>query len=143
MNKLNVFNNYYLPMKYPINWGRNIKLFIRSIKYAFQRATKGYCDTDVWDLDKFYLHLLQSSLTELKDISHGYPKDCISPEEWKDCLNEIIQCFPNADFDNYEDKYDECGVTWIDEYTTINKLCKDNLHTGFELLEKHFHDLWD
>lgn len=41
----------------PYRWwcfGKRIKWFIRSLKWGWQRATKGYCDCDLWDLDHFY-----------------------------------------------------------------------------------------
>lgn len=49
-NKLNVFHFGY-SHKFTL-W--NIKNFFRTLKWAWQRATKGYCDWDRWDLDFFY-----------------------------------------------------------------------------------------
>ena len=56
MNPLNVFNNPYFSWKYPECWYKNIRMFFRSFKYAYQRITKGYAYCDTWDLDDYYTH---------------------------------------------------------------------------------------
>lgn len=56
-NSLNVFHHeskYYL-----------LSGFTTSLKWAWQRATKGYCDRDLWNLDDFYTRLFVRTLREL------------------------------------------------------------------------------
>ena len=55
------------------------KDFFRSLKWAWQRATKGYCDRDAWDLDDFYTRLFVVTLRNLG-------MNCISSPE-KYCAN--------------------------------------------------------
>ena len=47
-NELNIFTGGYMPW-YPRNWFDNIKHFFHTIKWGWQRATKGYSDYDgIW-----------------------------------------------------------------------------------------------
>lgn len=74
-NELNVFNHNYLPLSYWKNWFFNIKQLFKNIKYAWQRATKGYCDCDVWDLRNYLTYIMRDSISELSEIAHGFPGD--------------------------------------------------------------------
>ena len=44
-NELNIFKGGYMPW-YPCNWWKNICYFFRTIKWGWQRATRGYSDYD-------------------------------------------------------------------------------------------------
>lgn len=65
MNKLNVF--YILTQRC-----NKFKYFFRGFKYAYQRATRGYCDMDTWDLDIYYLNLFKNSLSAFTDLTNGW-----------------------------------------------------------------------
>ena len=43
----------------------NFCQFLRNIKFAYQRVTRGYCDADVWDLDQYLSALLYKTLHQL------------------------------------------------------------------------------
>ena len=68
MNDLNVFK-YKTYSRNPI---KNIRNFFQKIKYIYQRASKGYCDWDLYDLDNFYLNLLSKSIKEFADKTKKY-----------------------------------------------------------------------
>ena len=116
MNKINVFTYGYMPWKYPSNWKNNIFQFFYNLKYAWQRATKGYCDHDLWSLDYYYANMFSSSLKEMAEKSYGFPCELEQTggmEEWVKILNEMSLLFHNCLEDNeaydnpYAEKYHE------------------------------------
>ena len=89
-NDLNVFTYGYSPWRTPHNWFDNIKQFFRNIKYAWQRATRGFCNQDAWGLDDFYTQLIRDSLLYLADNHCGYPgtEEMNSDEKWTQFLRD-------------------------------------------------------
>ena len=97
----------YNPLKYIGRWGR-------SIKYAYQRIRYGYCDSDTWSIDWWFLNVIPGMLEELRDNSIGYPNefsvafgaeseievtdedDKKSRQKWEETLSEIIFLFREA-----------------------------------------------
>lgn len=172
MNSLNVFTFGYLPMNFR-NIPQNFLNFFRNIKYAWQRATKGFCDYDVWALDHYYANLFFRSLIELKNTAHSYPAN-LTESEWENILNEMANCFYNCDEANevyadtlyeafYEATSKDSAYTWdpvqekmvLEE--TFERLRKkaseqavenDKLRTAdkdkaFDLMKEYFFNLWD
>ena len=84
----------------------NIKYYCRCLKYAWQRATRGYSDLDLWNLNIFYLNLFTNSLIDFKENLHGAPNDLYDGGEenpikkWEDFLIEMARHFYNANPDN-------------------------------------------
>ena len=123
----NVFKQYYCPWRYPSNWIKNIRLFFRRYKWAYQRATRGYADCDIWDMDSWILNLFHDSLNHLADNHMGYPGDDRYPtdEEWTTQLKDLAQLFYQANESNdyyptpVADKWyewrKEHQATWVDE----------------------------
>lgn len=77
----------------------HIKHFARNMKYAWQRATKGYCERDLWDLDRFYSQLFENSLVDFAETTHGAPDKYFRAgkeneiESWQERLHDIALCF--------------------------------------------------
>lgn len=165
---MNVLVRGYLPWKYIPNWPRNIKHFFRSLKYAYQRITKGYCDSDIWSLYPYYSKILSATLRELAKSLNSYPPE-LTPIEWNDTLIKMAECFESAgtDFLDGTDEYFDAYLNlkesrksdiFSDEDTPeekellrkSNELAKVNqakamedLKTGLELLCTWWYDLWD
>ncbi len=59
--------------KYELNPIEHIKRWGRNIKYMHQRIHYGYCDTDVWSIDWWFLSVVPYMLERLRDTTHGYP----------------------------------------------------------------------
>lgn len=51
----------------------NIKQFFKNCKYAWQRATKGYSDLDLLDLESFYSSVISTSMQQFAEESNGCP----------------------------------------------------------------------
>lgn len=165
MNKLNVFKPDYCPWRYPSNWIKNIRLFGRQFKWAYQRITQGYCDFDWWDMDTYLTMLMADMIDELAKKSHGYPgnKEFPTPESWENYLNEIVAKLRYS-LNDLPNEYEEAWIkTWenkefLQEKTPEEKeithkfLDKEISNWGlrdkalFEALDmiKHvYHNLWD
>lgn len=73
---------------------RKIGGFFQKIKYAKDRARKGYCDYDLWDMDIFLVDLIIRSLEEHKEYTCGYPDGKYSSfEDWTNAIEEGINHF--------------------------------------------------
>ena len=106
---LNVFTFGYWPAR---NVFHNIKQFFRNIRYGWQRATKGYCDWDIWDLDQYHLVLLEKALTAFRKNNNGHPID-LTEEAWDKVLDRMIYCYHMANEYLYNtDEYNEFYESW-------------------------------
>ena len=96
---MNVFENPWKFYRHPFKW---LKYFFRSFKNAYQRAVKGYCNMDLWNLAVYYTKIISGSLRELAEHHYGYPIGMES-EEWTDILKEIAYNMEESleDNDNY------------------------------------------
>lgn len=97
---LNVFKGSYYRWR-PSTFFSNIAHFFCTLKWAWQRATKGYCDRDLFDFDSFHTELLINGLTDFVKDLHGAPveffdheNDSIQP--WVDYINEIRRHLYNS-----------------------------------------------
>ena len=109
MNPLNVFGHDYSPIRYPSNWGRNIRLFFRQFKWAYQRITRGFCDFDVWDFDYYLTSVMAQGIKHLADTTHSYPGNNEFPtyESWRDYLYEIATKLNFSLRDDLPNEYEE------------------------------------
>lgn len=138
MNSLNIFKMLHWSFRDPINNFRNIK---KIIKYSWQRITKGYCDYDRYDIDRYLIDLLPNMLEDLADKTHSYPAGFNDLECWQNHLRHIADRFKNAkDFYDLSDDVENYSMEERIEFYNKSELC---LKTGFEYLENHYWDLWD
>lgn len=163
MNQLNVFNNPYYKWYYPQYWHKNIRMFFRSIKYAYQRITKGYANCDTFDLDNYYLNIFTGTLNHLADNHWGWPGNEEFPEDedWIKYLKEMALKFYNANESNeaYPTPEADKWWKWIKEHdknidnpysetmfqeANENDIKRDKeMHEGIKMLDHVFWSLWD
>ena len=165
LNNRNVFKLYPHNWKRPSNWWDNIKDFFRGFKYTYQRATKGYCDYDLFSISDWFLEMFPNMLKEFSDGTHSYPWD-MEENEWRKYLVEMREHFLNA-CKEYEDsspearkEYDELYKDFpLELYNTkereekVKKYYKkvkeyddykqEELKKGMDMFQKRFWDLWD
>ena len=113
---LNIFKNYYLPMRYPSNWVTNIKIFFKSCKWAYQRVKRGYADKDIWGFNGYLTEIMENSIRELAANSHTYPGT--TPESWGNYLSKIADLLHNSreDTNVYSNIYEADYDKWISEH---------------------------
>ena len=84
--------------------------FFRSLKWAWQRATNGYCELDTYGVSDWFLNTLPDMLVEIKNNCTGYP-DELTEDEWIRILDRMIFLLREANKDTctkvnpYEDEY--------------------------------------
>lgn len=166
-NELNIFINGYMPW-HPCNWLFNTRHFFRTIKWAWQRATRGYSDPDTWELGDHFLRILIDSLSQFKDETNSYPGHIghMSFEEWQDILTKIILLLKQSCGDapleekndfaewyaEYLDKHDlsvePSEESWskrkqyYEREAELHKIKEQKRKEAFKLLAEHFDHLW-
>lgn len=135
--------------------------FFQKTKYARDRARKGYCDYDLWDMDIFLVDLIIRSLEEHKEYTCGYPDGKYSSfEDWTNAIEEGINHFKkykylmddgnNVYYLSYMQairKEDDCDKQVIrDKFDAEDKKmyeeAKNELRLGFEFLVENIKHLW-
>lgn len=166
--RLNVFE-YGIDNWKPRQWFHNIRQFFRNIRFAWQRATKGYCDWDTWDLDTFYTNLLIDSLQKFRKEANGHPMYLQSIEAWHEILDEIILLLkqyaeeaPIEEENEYETAYYEylkksnlsdlvtqrseeektLSVNYYKREAELSEIRDAKRKRAFELISLHFNNLW-
>lgn len=104
--------------------------FENSKEYKKQRETRGFDETECWNLDTTIAKFILPRLKCLKEIKHGYPYD-LSEEQWDEILDKMILAF---------DLQLKEGSTMKLEEMEANTKIQDE---GLELFAKYYHDLWD
>ena len=147
---------------------QKIKKFFRDLKFCYQRITRGWCESDTWNMDTWFLEVIPPMLNYLRKNTHGHPCE-ISEFEWDNILCNMEYLFKEADenqcgwYNQYKKEFDEISFrdreSFKDnlhspKYRSITrkylenekrkseymKKCKDE---AFELFSKWFYDLWD
>lgn len=104
MNNNNVFTFGYYNKR--AIW-HNIKHFFKTIKWAWQRATKGYCDFDRWDIEAHLRKTLLGELREYKEHLNGYPGYMTSMAEWEEVIDDLLYHLTLCNEDAYNNRYAE------------------------------------
>lgn len=163
---MNVFKNPWKFYRHPFKW---IEYLFRSFKYAYQRAIKGYCDIDLWDLNAYYTEIISKTLRELAGCHCAYPGG-MEPEEWTDILNDIAYNLEESIEDNSYpmpkfEAWQECILTkpdvnskeygaWFEKLRRLSyekdkeifeqreymEMRKDK---ALDMLKEYWYDLWD
>ena len=161
----NVFKYGYVPWRYPKNWLGNIELFFRHFKWAYQRATKGFCDMDTWSLDISILDYLSGTIEQLANTTHGYPCDprFPTPESWEEFLHSMAHDFYRAneandyydhpaqdawyqevkDATNIREYNTQSSTAMLEEIKDLAEIRDKDLEVGLIKLGEVFHNLWD
>jgi hypothetical protein len=120
---------------------RKIKDTYYDIKYAFQRAFRGYDDTEVFDLPSGFLTKYTKILKDFKKCGNSYPVEFESYDDWIKVIDEMICYFELSDEFNPVYDYDE-------EYCFKKSFYNERLayyyrRKALDMFVKYFDDLWD
>lgn len=96
--------------------------------WTLQRIKNGYCASDSWNMDWWFLQTIPKMLKDYKEAP-TYPGN-LTKEEWESKLQEIINCF-NISSDDY----------WYSDEKTAKENHK-KIVKGLKLLGEIFEDLW-
>lgn len=124
-----------------------LKRLYWELKYAWQRAWRGYDDTAVFNIDYSFLNFIVPVLKDFRNTYCGMRiKDfdeekqepiCYTTEEQNAILDEMIMHFEMAN----ENWYDEQQETF--EYKEQKELMLYHKNKAFEMFSEHFYNLWD
>lgn len=102
--------------QYPYRWNtwygfwHNLAYFFRCRRPAWQRATKGYCRMDTWNVDYTLTAYLIKVLTEYRNVTNGWPDQYFAAfEEWIAAIDQCIDwlIFSAEDPDKLNKHYTE------------------------------------
>ena len=100
---------------------RTIGDFFRSLKWAWQRAIKGYCELDTYSVSDWFLNTLPDMLEKIKKNYTGYP-DELTEQEWNEILSRLIFLLREANKDTctkvnpYEEEYHRISEEFSRKY---------------------------
>ena len=118
----------------------------RNLQAAWQRATRGYADRDVWNLDDWFLQVFPAALKNLAHNSHGFPghDEMDTYEKWTLFLYKLAQDFEtcqdsegDADNEYYKD-YMKSLENIEYEYTEDGALARKTNTEHNELFKKYY-----
>jgi len=96
------------------------------MRFLWQRITRGWDDSDTWELDFTIAKFVLPRLKRFKELNLLYPPET-TEEQWDKDLDDIIFAME------------------VEVYGNENKLGPegwDRVHKGFQLFGKHFRGLW-
>lgn len=83
----NVYKNGIVSHK-PYFWWHNIKQRIHNHKMAKQRAIRGWCDDDTWDIEYWFLSIVPQMIDYFIEHDDGAPSD-MKYHEWVQILAKM------------------------------------------------------
>ncbi len=102
----------------------------RAIKFWWQRQTRGWDDSELWNLDHSLAKLILPRLRAYAEIVSGYPADS-TPEQWQADLQSMIDAFETISSEDY----------W--EATSRDEEALDKVLLGLKLFSHFYLSLWD
>lgn len=73
-------------------WIKNPSLIRRSIRFWWQRRTRGWDDSETWSLDYSLPKVILPRLKRFRDLTIGTPGE-LSPDDWNNMLDKMIAAF--------------------------------------------------
>lgn len=129
-----------------------IKDVFRAVKYAHQRCTRGYADSDWYNISEWFINVLPNMIDDLAENHCGYPGECFgfTDEDWTKYLKEIVWHLHNASEDQdkvtneYEEEWEKINrerfsnaEIWTDENGSKHKKVPELTESQLELCKKY------
>jgi|WetSurSiteA1Bulk_404760.scaffolds.fasta_scaffold00038_8 hypothetical protein len=104
------------------------RFFKRSVRFWWQRRTRGWDDSETWSLDCSLAKLILPRLIKYKELSNGYPYG-ESEESWNNKIDEMIWTF-DVLAHRFDSDFDEEHADWI------------RIKKGLKLFSDNCLDMW-
>ena len=110
----NVLKFWYRPTYYfihPIKFFKELKV---NLINAWMRITKGYCYTDIWNLNTWFCLVLPPMLKHMADYGMAYPgsEPFETLEKWHDWLHNMANTIERLDYDAWMEDNNEYSHTY-------------------------------
>jgi hypothetical protein len=120
------------------------------VRYAFQRAFRGWDDRVIWSIDYYLADILPVWLMELKKKKQGIPSVFFTEEELSSSEGLTDDAMARAGKE-YDDVLDKMALGFksyndkenCDYNSEEEKMHIKNFEEGFDLFRKYFDTLWD
>ena len=132
-----------------------------NLKMAWQRATKGYCDFDAYDIRTWFSEIMPGILIRMSEKTHSYPT-YMTYDQWVETLREIASLLGEKHYENeYKESFlnlfsssyrfisstknldeKEIEKKYFAREEEIEELSRKEILNGIELFMKYFFDLW-
>lgn len=147
---MNAFKFLFRPsyyFKHPIKFIKEIGV---NLKNAWMRATKGYCYTDIWNIDNWFCEVFPPMLRYLAEHGCAYPgiEPFETPEKWHDWLHsmaDMIDTIYDEDFwiETKNEYYQEWNILWDfhnNKNPNLTMTCEyDTSEEHFDLVRKLYY----
>lgn len=157
--------------QYPYSWKswrgfwHNLRYFFRCWRPAWDRATKGMCRADTWNVDCSLTGYMIKVLIEYRNCTRGWPfEDFATFEDWIKFIDELIDKLeftrqdPEEELNEYfESFHDRClhkphnqwgpeeDALYKQYWTRVRELTEKQAEVRkevFMVLAKHLPDIW-
>lgn len=109
------------------------------LRRNFQRFLRGWSYSDVWDIDFWFMEMVEPMLRHLKENHIAHPYEYTS-EEWEARLEQMANYLHLMDENNVIDEVYDGDVT---KYKEIYATMEENKNKFFEMFVHDFYSLWD
>lgn len=124
-SKLSVWQWPYSKGYYLLRPWKWLKQLWLNIGDAHDRATKGYCRTDWYEFDNWFITLAPQMLRDIADKGCGYPgrEPFEEPEKWHKWLHDMADKIEQCDEEVYEhnNEYEEAFMKMYENIRISNK----------------------
>ena len=127
---------------------RKFRRWKRNARYIYQRARYGFCESDVWSIDVWFLKIMPAMLQYLKETTDGYPSvpgelshalvgsgapkdvDDAGMKVWAEVLDEMIFLLKEANEETcsranpYEESWEEAYKDFSAKYGDFGEKLK-------------------
>ena len=143
---------------YPLKLPKDIK---NSIKFSIQRIKYGYCESDTYTVFSLFENQLPEMLRTFASNLHSTPYN-MTEKEWRAELNYMAALLEESseEHSSIKNKYEDLLMTEAfrdlpkeKQEEVYKKYCEESINVheakvarrrkAFELLYKHYENLWD
>ena len=103
-------------------------MFKRSVRFLYQRLTRGWDDTETWNLDARLSEHIIPRLKRFKEVNQCYPPD-LTPETWDIVIDKMIFSF-------------EWTASPCEDRIMMDDKNSAKVREGLDLFAKYFQHLW-
>lgn len=136
---------------HPKWWFSNIKQFFRNIKYAWQRATRGFADPDWWEFDSYLSQTISGCLKEFDKKRSGFPSELYfklgeeaGDKKWSEVLIKIAENMEQYEKIQTDCPPDSVSIENVGGWHAQNQKEAEKLwNDAFDLLKRWHGNMWD